>query len=146
MTALGLRGNTPVSPGFEAPRRVRSWFPYQGLNPRLLHWKADFNHCTTGEVLENTVLRNEVSCFPVFHLPCVYPGLPLKCLCWASVTKEEAATEGCSVATGSGVKALGLSPILSQACCFRIILKTQGRLVTLGAWVLKFVNFFFYAY
>lgn len=56
------------------------------------------------------------------------------------MTKEEAATEGCSVATGSGVKALGLSPILSQACCFRIILKTQGRLVTLGAWVLKFVN------
>lgn len=57
--------------------------------------KSYLNHCTTRQLIENTVLRNELSCVPVSHSPWVYPGLPHKCLCWASVTKEEAATEGC---------------------------------------------------
>ena len=45
-----------------------------------------------------------------------------------------------SLAMGSGARALGPSLILSRAWCFRIILKTQGRLVTLGACVSKYVN------
>ena len=27
--------------GLVAPRHVGFWFPYQGLNPCPLHWKAD---------------------------------------------------------------------------------------------------------
>ena len=43
---------------------VGSWFPNQGLNPHLLHWKRSLNHWTAMEVHRTSLDVAVKVCFP----------------------------------------------------------------------------------